>query len=180
MAVNQKMVMLLIFCFFGQIFCLPAPQLSNKIPGTSFNEDAEYEYEDDEYYYTLPDDDDSPPALPDLSGLLAAIGAQIPNLMNLIQTKVSIINNILNDKEFQERAGEAIQVGANLVTRVVIPVASRAIPVAIDLVGRAPQAIGAVSNLVQSSTNVVNNINRTPEFQKASSSNTEEVPRSFS
>jgi len=105
--------------------------------------------------------DSGPPALPDLTGLLGAVGSVLPGLLQLVQAKVALVNNILSNKEFQERIGETIEVGGNLVHRIVIPVASRVVPVAIDLVGKVPELISAGQNFLSMGAGT---LSRTPEF----------------
>jgi len=172
MAFKQKLVIFLVFCLAGQSLQLPAPQLSNSIPDSSLPDDqGEAAEKDEDYYYYAdydPSDDSGPPALPDLTGLLGAVGSVLPGLLQLVQAKVAFINNILSNKEFQERIGETIEVGGNLVHRIVIPVASRVVPVAIDLVGKVPELISAGQNILTMGAQAVGTLNRTPEFKPES------------
>jgi len=166
MASQKKLVICLVFSILNVCLSLPAPapQLSNNIPGSSFETSSQ---DDEDYYYEeyVEDDNDSgPPALPDLTGLLGAIGSQLPGLIQLVQTKVAIINSILSNKEFQERIGDTIEVGGNIVQRIVIPVASRVIPVAINLAGRVPELLQAGGNIVRAGTEALGTLNRRPEF----------------
>ena len=45
--------------------------------------------------------DSGPPALPDLTGLLGAVGSVLPGLLQLVQAKVALVNNILSNKVVQ-------------------------------------------------------------------------------
>eukprot|EP00088_Acartia_fossae_P004229 TRINITY_DN11802_c0_g1_i1.p1 TRINITY_DN11802_c0_g1~~TRINITY_DN11802_c0_g1_i1.p1 ORF type:complete len:269 (+),score=77.43 TRINITY_DN11802_c0_g1_i1:118-924(+) len=170
MASHKKLVLFLAVSLAGQVFSLPAPQVSsNTIPGSSDDVTPPTEVDEDYYYYDDYDENDSSPGLPDLSGLITAIGSQVPGLINLIQTKVAIVNTILNNKEFQERVGETIEVGGNLFQRIVIPVASRAIPIAIDLIGKVPDLIQAGQGALAAGNQALGTLTRTPEFQKETS-----------
>jgi hypothetical protein len=182
MASQKKFVICLVLSLVNVCLSLPAPapqQISNNIPGSSFKTESQ---EDEDYYYEAYDEDDDsgPPGLPDLTGLLGAIGSQLPGLIQLVQTKVAIINNILSNKEFQERIGETIEVGGNLVTRIVIPVASRIIPVAIDLAGKVPELLKAGGNIVQAGTGILGTLQRRPEFKTNMGNSEDEVrPRAL-
>jgi len=155
MASQKKLVICLVLSLLNVCLSLPAPapQLSNNIPGSSFETSSQ---DDEDYYYeeyVEEDNDSGPPALPDLTGLLGAIGSQLPGLIQLVQTK-----------EFQERIGDTIEVGGNIVQRIVIPVASRVIPVAINLAGRVPELLQAGGNIVRAGTEALGTLNRRPEF----------------
>jgi len=178
MASQKKMVLCLLLSLLNICLSLPAPQTSNTIPGSSFESDSQDQNDDEDYYYEEYDeeDDSGPPGLPDLTGLLGEIGKRLPGLIQLIQTKVAIINNILKNKEFQERIGETIEVGGNLVHRIIIPVASRVIPVAINLAGRIPELLKAGGNIVQAGKGAIDAFNnRRPEFKSNGKNSENEI-----